>query len=475
MIIDSGKMAAACGYLEGASDAVDAASSQKAIEYKKQVCKNYINLNSDQIDLRLGGSEYYVTRKYDGEMNVLFLDGDQAAIINRSGRVRTGLPCVEDAKAALRAAGITQAVIPMELYVDQSSGRTRVFHVLTALADKDKAAALRLAAFDILELGGAPFKANSYGDTYKMLTEIFAGASLCEAVECQECKSKSEVKDVYAKWVEEEGAEGLVVRTELPLVYKVKPRYTIDVVVVGFSEGTGDAKGQVRSLLLAMMPQPGRYQIIGRTGNGFSSEDRADLLKRLDPMIIDSQYIETDSNHVAFHMIRPEIVIELMINDVLFDTSAGYIDNPVLTVADNTWRHCGTVRGISVVFPIFVRFREDKCAVYEDVRLEQINEFSYLEPPQKAVQFEFAPSELLKREVYKKESGSKLMVRKFLVWKTNKAGAEFPAYVFNYTDFSSDRKDPLQREVAISDDEAQIMEICAQSMAENIKKGWVLA
>jgi len=472
MNIDNSKMTATHGYFEGGAEAVENSIAQKAISYKKEVCKNYINLSSDQIDSRLGGSEFYATRKYDGEMNVLFFDGDQAAIINRSGKIRTGLPCVENAKNALRAAGISQAVIPAELYVEESEGRTRVFHVLTALADPSKTDSLRLAAFDILELNNAPFKPNSYEETHAKISEIFGKETLCSAVKCRKCKSKAEVKEAYTQWVDEGGSEGLVVRTETPLVFKIKPRYTIDVAIVGFSEGSGDAKGQVRSLLLAMSPCEGEYQIIGRTGNGFSEDDRAALLKRLEPLIMDSQYIETDSNHVAFHMIRPEIVIELMINDVLFETSTGYINNPVLCIKDGTYTLKSSVRGISVVFPIFVRFREDKKAVYDDIRIEQINDFSYIEAADADSRMDLAPSQLLRREVYKKESGKKLMIQKFVAWKTNKPAPEYPAYVFHYTNFSSERKEPLQREVAISEDEGQIMELFEKSVKDNVKKGW---
>ena len=470
-MIDSNRMTALHGYFEGGPDVAEP-YAQKAIAYRKELGKSFINLSSDQIDFRLGGSKYYVTRKYDGEMNVLFFDGGQAAIINRSGRIRIGLPCLEDAKNALESAGISQAVIPSELYVDETSGRTRVFNVLNALADPEKAATLKLAAFDILELAGSVFKPDSYEETHAKISGIFTGAKLCHAVECEKCKSKGEVKEIYAKWVEDCGAEGLVVRTELPLVYKIKPRYTIDVVIVGYSEGTGDANGQIRTLLLAMMPKEDEYQIIGKTGNGFSAEAKAELLKRLEPLAIDSQYIETDSNHVAFRMIKPEIVVELMINDVLFETTTSFIENPILSLEGGAYVRMGNVRGISVVYPIFVRYREDKKAVYDDVRLEQINEFSYIEPSDIKPQGELPPSVILKREVYKKESGGKLMVRKFIVWKTNKPAPDYPDYVFHYTDFSSDRKEPLQRDVVISNDEAQIMAAFDQSIAENIKKGW---
>ncbi|MDR2736612.1 MAG: hypothetical protein LBB49_03500 [Gracilibacteraceae bacterium] len=483
MMIDRSKMTAMHGYFEGAADAVDQESAQKAIAYKKDVCKNFINVSSDQIDFRLGGSEFYVTRKYDGEMNVIFYDGagDQMALINRSGRIRVGLACLEDARAALKAAGVGQAVLPGELYGGEGAGRTRVLHVLSALADAGQAAELRLAVFDILELDGV-FRANSYGETHRKISDIFGGARLCGPVECRKCTGKASVKEIYTEWVEQGGAEGLVVRTELPLVYKVKPRHTIDVVAVGYSEGTGESKGQVRSLLLAMMPRPGEaqqgefcnsLQIIGKTGNGFSDEARRDLLKRLEPLTVASEYIETDSNHVAFHMIKPELVLELMINDVLFDTSAGFIHNPVLGFEEGQYIRKGSVRGISVVFPIFVRFREDKQAVYEDIRLEQINEFSYVDPAAKVSALADLPaSEVIRRVVYKKESGTKLMVQKFMVWRTNKQSDEYPGYVFHYTNFSSERKEPLQREVMVSDDEEQILELFGQSLTENVKKGW---
>jgi len=35
------------GYFEGSSDAVDKASAQRAIDYKADVCKKFINLNFD--------------------------------------------------------------------------------------------------------------------------------------------------------------------------------------------------------------------------------------------------------------------------------------------------------------------------------------------------------------------------------------------------------------------------------------------
>ena len=66
------------------------------------------------------------------------------------------------------------------------------------------------------------------------------------------------------------------------------------------------------------------------------------------------------------------------------------------------------------------------------------------------------------------------MVRKFLIWKTNKEtmSEEFPAFVMHYTDFSPNRKTPLAREVRVSNSEEQIRSFYADFIADNIKKGW---
>ena len=83
------------------------------------------------------------------------------------------------------------------------------------------------------------------------------------------------------------------------------------------------------------------------------------------------------------------------------------------------------------------------------------------------------PSKLLERHVYKKVSGDKVMLHKFLLWKTNKEQTgRYPAYVVYHTDFSSGRKEMIKRDMAYSNDEKQIREILAAEIADNVKKGW---
>ena len=46
------------------------------------------------------------------------------------------------------------------------------------------------------------------------------------------------------------------------------------------------------------------------------------------------------------------------------------------------------------------------------------------------------------------------------------------AYVLHYTNYSPTRKDPLKREVRISNSKKQIVELLNQFIKKNIKKGW---
>ena len=65
------------------------------------------------------------------------------------------------------------------------------------------------------------------------------------------------------------------------------------------------------------------------------------------------------------------------------------------------------------------------------------------------------------------------MLHKFLIWKTNKeATGRYPAYVFYHTDYSSDRKEMIKRDMAYSCDEVQIRDIMEREITANIKKGW---
>ena len=256
------------GYREGKIDAIDAETSSKALAYKKNFLKEFIAIYPQLIDKRLGGSRYYVTRKYDGEFATIIYEKGRVVTINRSGKVRIGLPCAEEAAKMLKKAGVKQAIIPAEVYVEDRDKRTRTHDLLHALSVEGDVGILLLVGFDILELEGKPYKPENYIQTHKQLTAWFSGGKLVKVVEMEVAVSNAEVKDIYHKWVDEGTAEGLVVRSDLPFVFKIKPRHYLDAAVIGYTEGTGDQRGQARTFLIAMMSEKGKFQVVGHVGGG---------------------------------------------------------------------------------------------------------------------------------------------------------------------------------------------------------------
>ena len=116
--------------------------------------------------------------------------------------------------------------------------------------------------------------------------------------------------------------------------------------------------------------------------------------------------------------------------------------------------------------------RSDKKPGIQDTRISQITKVVSLGVSSETNTI-LEKSEIISREVYVKKSKGTNMVRKFMIWKTNKEkSADFPAYVYHYTDFSPGRKEMLKKEVKVSNSKSQIKNIFDSEILENVKKGW---
>ena len=474
MKINLKKLKKAKGYRKG-EDALDAETITLARDYKRRVAGAYAPIAPDWIESKVGGKEIVVTRKIDGEMQVLCFDGKDAVIINGGGATRTGLPCVEAASKARKATWVKSALIAAELHVDESKGRTRIYDVVSALAGE--ADSLRLAPYDIIQLDDKSVEMENYGQVHDKLTDIFGKESLCAPVPVVRLGSRQEVVELFDKWVTKEGAEGLVVRSELPMIFKIKPQHPIDAVILGYNEN--DEGDGIKDLLLGLGRLDGTLQVIGKVGNGFDDALCKSMLKKLSGMHTDSEYIATDSRNIAFRMVEPVNVVEVKVNDLLTETKRGTIRNPVLNHGEAGYRMLSMMPGVSLIHPIYIRTREDKDASTVNIRFEQISKIVLIEEVEQSAEksADQAKSEVIFREVYTKESKGALMVQKFLAWKTNKDKQDprFPAYGFNYTNYSPGRADPLKRDVRISQSEEQIRQIAAAFIEKNVKKGWNLS
>ncbi len=449
---------------------IPAESRRKAIDYKKNIAGKFMLVEGAKIKSRVDGTDFCVTRKIDGHLQCLFYQDGTAYMLNSGGnQLVEQLRCIDAFAEAMQQSGVSSAVVAAELFLPKEGGRPRCADVKRALADPTLRDELRLAPFDILEVNGEPWKADHYKHTHAKLCQWFHGDYVIP-VDKMKAESLEEVQTIYDEWVECQGAEGLVIHSDSHIICKVKPRHTIDAVIVGYT--TGD-KG-VRDLMMAARREDGLFQVFAVGSGGLSDEARLSLLERLSLQHVESQYILSDSRGIAYQMVKPEIVFELSVIELVAKGNDDKVRTNALLTFDEEkgWLMNGMTPGVSAFGLVFEREREDKSPTPSDIRISQLTDLCPFEE-QQATMGKLEKSELLERRVFRKISGDKIMLHKFLIWKTNKERTgRYPAYIFYHTDYSSGRKDILKRDMSYSSDEQQIRSILASEMESNIKKGW---
>lgn len=443
--------------------------SQKAIDYKKNIAGKFMLVEGAKLKARVAGTDFCVTRKIDGHLQVLFFKDGDAVLLNSNGIDKAGrLHCLDVAAECLKKAGVKDAIVAGELYMPREGGRPRCADVTSALADSGKRDQLCLAPFDIVSLDGKSFEGVPYQETYKALSGIFKADAVCP-VQMMHASSLDEVQAIYDEWVECDGAEGLVIHSDSSIVAKVKPRHSIDAAIVGYT--TGDQG--IRDLMLAVRREDSLFQVFAVGSGALSDADRASLAERLQPMNVESQYVLTDSRGIAYQMVRPEIVWEVSVIELVARGNDDRVRmNALVRFENGQWLHEGMTPGVSAFGLSFVRERSEKTPSETDIRISQLTDLCPFEEAQ-ASMGELTPSTVLDRRVYRKISGDKVMLHKFLIWKTNKeATGRYPAYIFYHTDYSSGRKDILKRDMAYAPDEAGIRRIFEAEILDNVKKGW---
>lgn len=451
----------------------------RAQDYRRLLASRMIPLESAEIRKRLPAAMYHMSLKVDGEFNLLVFEKGEIFTVNPGGTVRTGLPVHTEAGELLTKAGVKQTVLAGELFYRRPDKKRPRVHDVSRVARQPASQAelegLHFAVFDAIEIDNKPWP--GFNDIeWKKIVGWFTGGKMIQQVESQWISDIAAIEKQYKFWIDS-GAEGTVLRSEAAGQFKVKPRHNLDAVVIGFTEGTDDRKGMIHDLLLALMRPDGGLHILGRTGGGFTETDRRDFLSDFKDMIVPSDYTEVN-DQVAYHMVKPEWVIEVSVLDLLSQSTRGASINRMVLNWNQASGKYETIRrmpSVGMISPQFVRRREDKSVNATDIRMQQVADL--VEVPQvdrDARQQSQNASEILKREVYTKVMKGATMVRKFVLWQTNKEkeNEDFPAFVLHFTDFSPNRKTPLERDARVSSDRSQIEELWSEMIAENIAKGW---
>lgn len=450
--------------------------SEFAIKYKRKISTAFMLVEGEKIGDKVAGTDFTITRKVDGVMQIVFYNDGKIEAYNSGGNPTPGLPCLIEMAEMLKCAGIKEATLAAELYANiRENDRERVCDVAFALADDNLKTGLRLAPFDVISIDGQLFDNTPFKERMKMINRIFGKGELVIPVKSKSASSKSELVDIFNDWVNGRGYEGLVVHSELPFVYKIKPRHSVDAVVIGYTVGEGEGNDSVRSLLFAVMCPDGTIQQIGSGSSGLSEKQRADLYDVLKNLHVDSDYLTTDSRNVAYRMVQPKLVFEISAVDFVTENASGEPKmNMLLEYSTEAgYNAVGDTPGVALHGVAVVSLRFDKAFNESDVRVSQITDLCEF-AERKQIDLSSLPvSTLLSRRVFVKTTSGRTAVHKFLVWKTNKeTSGRFPAYVLHHTDYCIGRKEPLQRDLRVSNSREQIIQLADDMIEATIKKGW---
>lgn len=460
-----------------AADLADPILQQRAQEYRRKLSSSMKPLAAHDVYSIPKSRGYYAMRKYDGEFTYVVFDGQRLISVNPGGTVRAGLPCFAEAEKLLKKAKVKSCILAAELYATGDlSNRNRVQEIVKLLRAPASEAALKkigLAVFDIVESESKPIPA--VADVFKLLQQWLGKGKLVHPAEHLATDKLDEVMETFTEWVIAEGSEGLVVRHDRLGWFKIKLRHNLDAAIIGYSEGTENRKGMLHDLLVAVMRSDGTFHELARVGGGFTDEDRRTIFEEMRRRNVPSEYVAVNNDYVAYEMIAPGPVIEISCLDLIPQSSKGDpVKRMVLDWDGKKYSALSRMPLASVISPQFVRMRDDKEANVEDVNIRQIGDLVPVADVDAPARSSAAsPSKLLERTVYTKTMRGAQMVRKLLLWKTNKEErGEFPGYVVYLTDFSPNRQNPLERDIKISNKESTARRLFTELAEKNFVGGW---
>ncbi len=451
--------------------------------YEERLSRNLTSIHPDEISKRFDGvKELLWTRKYDGEGVLVFYDQEMEsfAFSAPSGRARLGLPVLDELSKKLKKAGINKALFRGELYLPLKKGVHRptvadVVRVSFGSNDED-IATLRLALFDIVMLDGEDMRddGDSFLEEWDKL-EGLVGTShkdLVHRVEGAKVPG-GEIKKLFDREVGS-GEEGLVVRLlDKPECYKIKPRQTVDCVVIGYVEGQVENSIGVTSLLMALnYPLKGKtkelkLQSFARVGAGMNNELRFKLIDQLKALKVENPIPMTDSDGRPVWFVKPELIIEMIGDDVVAENSdkkpyrgqVFYWD-----VKKEEYSYFGLAQCPKLIFPSISKVRGDKNLSSGGARIEQVIEKP--QAPKKKKSGGKKPVVIL-RKVFRKANA----VRKLVVTERIADDETIP-FVLYFTDFSADRKDALKITTQYAYSKNRMEKLVEGLLEKNIKKGW---
>ncbi|WP_171468597.1 ATP-dependent DNA ligase [Cellulosimicrobium sp. 72-3] len=302
------------------------------------------------------GTAVAVDVKLDGIRIQVHRDGDDVRVFTRSLDDITER--VPEIVAAVRALPGRALVLDGEALVVGPDGVPRPFQETAARSatqgersaaeEAELAASLELSPFffDVLHADGRDLLDEPLRDRLAVLDDLLADAAGQLAVRRLVTDDAAAATAFFDAAVAE-GQEGVVVKSlDAPYAagrrgagwVKVKPRHTLDLVVLAVERGSGRRSGWLSNIWLGARDPEGGFVMLGKTFKGMTDEMLAWQTQRF-------RELQTSDEGYVVH-VRPEQVVEIAFDGLQRST-----------------RYPG---GLALRFARVVRYRDDKTAAEAD-------------------------------------------------------------------------------------------------------------
>jgi len=318
------------------------------------------------------GGRAFVEYKYDGERGQIHKDGDKVKIFSRRLEDITAMypDVVEGIKSAIKA---ERAIVEGEIVgIDPDTGEFRPFQELMQRRRKYdiekmmKEVPTRVFLFDVLMKDSEDLTMTPLPYRRKVLESILEPNDRVTLANYIESSNPDEIMNFFLQAVSE-GAEGVMIKAvhdesiyragvrgwlwvKLKRDYRSEMTDTVDLVAVGAFYGKGKRGGKLGTLLMAAYdPKSDVFKTVCKVGTGFTDEDINKMYDLFSPYIIDHRHPRVVSSLEADVWFEPVKVAEII--------------GAELTLSPAHTCCMGAVRegaGISIRFPRFIRWRDDK-------------------------------------------------------------------------------------------------------------------
>ena len=339
--------------------------------------KHALGLKAAEVDEVPNIENGISTMKYDGELNLAFLDDGVVTFANRYSRIRVELEAGEELATAFKDYG--NCTFAGELYAvgndEEKLTLGDVMHRIKNPLNEEEEGSIRFAAFDILRLNGEEWNEN-YLESLGILHERMEGFSKIKAAEY--AQGQSGLADMWAKVIDNK-MEGLVVRTSKG-TFKVKQKFDLDLAVIGLTmTGKSWNRGEASALVLAFLDDEGHYRYAGTVGGGLrpgeiKADDKPQNFRKWWYQEAERTSLgETKLGVKPVRLIKPQHVITVRADEWVID------DRLSLMFDGKTFMQNGSLPAAVGQKPRMMKYREDKSKYpleQGDIRMEQIPELT---------------------------------------------------------------------------------------------------